>query len=463
MNTELISLPIKDLCLWDENARFPDKYFNSAQNELILFFLSKPDFKIKPLIEDIVKDIDLHQLEKLVVCNDDGRYVVLEGNRRLAAYKLLLNPEIVADQKLNKYLTEQQKVAGIGDSFLLECILTDKETGFRYIDRKHSNNNNEVGWQEPERAKYNIIRGSVSESQFIKAGIAKIVRQLDLPEEMKDKILGKGFVTTFFRVVAGGAAKVEFGLELDKNKNLIVHDPKFKDKLKVIIHNTLQKKDFNDNIVDSRALNKAEKIESYVKSVNPDDAQKVETDIKANTTEDLFGGKTVSIAPSNKQNKATEKPSVVKSKPQPTGLFASVDIPFRIASPSLRFMYDELRNIDVAQFPNATHDLLRSFLECSLIVFLKNNKEYNSIQKSAKHNPTLGEMLTHIINGKCKAITDKNLIDTIKQVKTNYDQAYSLERLHMINHNENWVSTEREVRTAWAKLEGLFKILLGTN
>jgi hypothetical protein len=463
MNTELISLPIKELYLWDENARFPDKYFNSGQNELILFFLSKSDFKIKPLVEEIVKDIDLHQLEKLVVWSDEGRYVVLEGNRRLAAYKLLTNPEIVSDQKLSKYLIEQGKKANISNDFQLECILADKTIGLRYIDRKHANNNNEVGWQEPERTTYKIRRGSESQSEFIKIGIANIVRQLDLPEEMKDKILGKGFVTTFFRVVAGGPARVEFGLDLDANNNLIVKDQNFKDKLKVIIHNTLQKKDFNDKDVDSRSLNKVDKIESYIKSVNPADAKKVETEIKANTVEDIFGVKTVNIAPNTKQSKQQEKPTATRSKPQPSGLFTSSDVPFRIANSNLRLLYDELRSIDVAQFPNATHDLLRSFLECSLIVFLKHNKEYDTIQKNAKHNPTLGEMLTHIIKGKCKVITDKNLIDTISQVKTDYDQAYSLERLHMINHNENWVSTERDVRTAWAKLEVLFKIILGSN
>lgn len=462
MNPQLVSLSIQDLYLWDENARFPDKYFNSGQNELILFFLGKPDFKIKQLVEEIVKDIDLPQLEKLAVWNDDGRYVVLEGNRRLAAYKLLANPEIVADQKLHKYLADQKKVSGIDQSLLLECIVAEKNVGLRYIDRKHANNNNEVSWQEPERTTYKIRRGSESQSEFIKTGIANIVRELDLPEEMKDKILGKGFVTTFFRVVAGGPGRAEFGLELDKDNNLIVKDEHFKDKLKVIIHNTLQKRDFNDKEVDSRSLNKVDKIESYIKSVNPADAKKVENEIKTNTVEDIFGVKTVNIAPVSKTAKGAEKSPTTRSKPLPTGLFTSIDVPFRIASSNLRFMYDELRCIDVAQFPNATHDLLRSFLECGLIVFLKKNNDYDAIQKHAKHNPTLGEMLTHIINGKCSAIPDQNLIDTIKQVKTDYDQAYSLERLHMTNHNENWVSTERDVRVAWAKLEGLFKIILGS-
>ena len=43
-------MKISDLILWDENARFPDKYFNSDEKELVRYFLSKSDFKLKQLI-----------------------------------------------------------------------------------------------------------------------------------------------------------------------------------------------------------------------------------------------------------------------------------------------------------------------------------------------------------------------------------------------------------------------------
>ena len=37
-------VPLKELFLWDENARFPDKYFNKTERELIEYFLSKKNF-----------------------------------------------------------------------------------------------------------------------------------------------------------------------------------------------------------------------------------------------------------------------------------------------------------------------------------------------------------------------------------------------------------------------------------
>lgn len=57
------NIKLDELILWDENARFPDNYAESTEKDLIEYFISKKNFKIETLIEEIVKDIDLPQLE----------------------------------------------------------------------------------------------------------------------------------------------------------------------------------------------------------------------------------------------------------------------------------------------------------------------------------------------------------------------------------------------------------------
>ena len=133
-------IAIENLSLWDENARFPDKYYNKEEIELVSYFLSKAEFKIKPLIEEIIKDFDLPQLEKLVVWNDNGQNIVLEGNRRLTAYKLLNDPELTENSSLKNFLLEQKLKISISENYRLECIVTENKADcFRYIDRKHYN------------------------------------------------------------------------------------------------------------------------------------------------------------------------------------------------------------------------------------------------------------------------------------------------------------------------------------
>jgi hypothetical protein len=151
------------------------------------------------------------------------------------------------------------------------------------------------------------------------------------------------------------------------------------------------------------------------------------------------------------------------SKHMPPGLFFQGDLPFNIVSTSLRLMYNELRDINVADFPNATHDLLRSFLECTLVFYLKETDQFSHVEKHEKHNPKLGEMLAYVASEECKSIDDENLKATVRQVKSDWDSPYSLERMNMTTHNENWTSSERDVRIAWGKIEKLFKIMLSPS
>jgi hypothetical protein len=457
-------ISIVDLSLWDENARFPDEYFGKSESELIDYFISSErKFKIKTLAEEVVTDFDLPQMEKLIVLESNDRKIVLEGNRRLTVYKLLNNPTLAPNRDILEFFTLLKAKITIDENFQLECLITeDSGQGSRYLDRKHIKNNNEVSWGDAERAYHNARRGNARKKELFKIAISNYVKALDIPSEFKSGILGRGYVTTFFRIIESKAAWEEYKFEIDDDGNLISGDADFTNKLKIIILQVLQKEDFEGNKVGSRELNRRENIETFIKSVRVEDFPKVDTEIEKKTEHNLFGEKEVKIITAKKSGEILESSfnRQARSRPQPVGLFYSSNIPYRLSDSNLRFVYDELKEINVAQFPNATHDLLRSFLECALIIYFKKIGEYGKIKKSDQHNPKLGEMLVHIINGNCEKITDANLIGVLNQIKTSFDQPYSLERFNMINHNEHWVSTERDVRASWARLEGLFKIIL---
>lgn len=289
---------IKDLILWDENARFPDQYYNSDEKELIKYFLNKPGFKIVALIEEIVLDFDLPHLEKIVVWDNIEQFIVLEGNRRLTGYKLLANPSLIEglDSKTYSYLFEKNLQLGITSDFKMDCLISDdKEECLRYVDRKHNKGNNQVNWLEPERVNYSKRRGNESQNAKLKVAITNYVRQLDLPENLINSVLGKGYVTTFFRLVATGPAKETYGLKINTEGQLEFEDKNFPEKLKVIIYNVLKKEGFDGERVDSRTLNKNPEIKDYLKSVKSENLKKVKKEIKKNTTTDFFGNETLTI------------------------------------------------------------------------------------------------------------------------------------------------------------------------
>jgi|SRR3989344_680393 len=285
---------IKDLWLWDENPRFPQEYFNRQEEDLIDYFLSRKDLKISDFAREVINDIDLPQLEKLIVFEFNGRKIVLEGNRRLVAYKLLEKPSLIkTDGNLAKLFEELNKSRKITESFMLEVNITsDKEEGLRYVDRKHNKNNNEIGWGEPERRHFAIRRSNGGMRDIIRVALANAVKKLSLPAPVKDAVLGKGFVTTFYRITDSASARTKLGYEPKEDGTLKVQDQKkFDDQLKIIAHNVWAKKDFQGKAVDSRSLNKIEAINEYIDRLTPSDVTRVDDDITKRTDVNLFGNR----------------------------------------------------------------------------------------------------------------------------------------------------------------------------
>ncbi|MHA3045519.1 hypothetical protein JSO61_009375 [Riemerella anatipestifer] len=454
MANQIKNIAIKDLTLWDENARFPDKFFNQEESELIQYFLSKADFKIKPLLESIVKDFDLPQLEKIVVWNDGEQNIVLEGNRRLTAYKLLNNPELSKDKKLQAFIESEKQKIDISDNFELECILVENiDDAFRYIDRKHYNGNNEVTWKDTERAHYSKRRGSENPLELIKIGIAKIVRELDLPEEMKEQVLGSGYVTTFYRIVTTTPAKREFKYSLDEKGNLIVGEKDFAEKLKVIIYSVLNKKDVKGNPIDSRALNKTEKIEEFIKSVDKEDTKKVDEEIKSKTTENIFGEKTISVGPSPSKQKVLPKSNSRK-------YLIPMSCALRIKEVKINNIYRELREnllLDETNdaVPNAVGVLFRVFLEICLDHYAKMN------QKTFKKDETISQKIPWVVKSLVDKGYDNKIFNNINKVgSAKKEHSYlSIDNFHEYVHSTTTQPSSNELKTKWDNLQPFFETL----
>ncbi|MBU1011151.1 MAG: hypothetical protein KKD74_13530 [Bacteroidetes bacterium] len=447
------TIAIKDLTLWDENARFPDKLFNQDESELIDFFLSKAEFKIKSLIESIVKDFDLPQLEKIVVWYDGEQNIVLEGNRRLTAYKLLNNSLLAKDKKLQDFLEAEKQKVNLSDNFSLECVLVeDREDALRYIDRKHYNGNNEVNWKDTERAHYSKRRGNENPLELIKIGITKIVRELELPEEMREQILGQGYVTTFFRTITTKPAQRLYGYYFDDGE-FKVKDANFKEKLKVIIFSVLNKQDIQGNRIDSRTLNKKEDVEKFLESVKVEDTKKVEEKIKENTTEDIFGEKTVTVGPNPAKQRVLPKSTSRK-------YLIPMSCSLRISEVKINNIYRELREnllIDETNnaVPNAVGVLFRVFLEICLDHYAKMN------QKIFKKDDTLSQKIPWVVKSLEEKGYDKKIFNNINKVgSAKKENSYlSIDNFHEYVHSTTTQPSTNELKLKWDNLQSFFETM----
>ena len=136
MNTaEINPMKVSDLTFDLKNPRLPefDLTDNATETEVIKVLWEAMD--VKELVMSIAAS-GFFSHEPLVVAQEGGKNVVIEGNRRLAAVKVLLNPALTEDLKADlPAITEDEKRA-------LQELPTMRGThkdAWRYLGFKHVN------------------------------------------------------------------------------------------------------------------------------------------------------------------------------------------------------------------------------------------------------------------------------------------------------------------------------------
>lgn len=452
MNWPIEEHPINHLFLDQYNIRTPIS--SQDQDALIRdMFANEEAFD---LVKSYVQN-GIFPDEFPIVVEEDGKLITIEGNRRLAALKALLEPE--------KVPAFEKRIRGLenpGEEKLRVVLAPNRDAALKHIANKHTLDLRRP-WKPLRQAyfyKSQLDNGRTLEelvNEFPEHNIPKFIKMLemhhlaksmDINDALKEKVHDdRDFpISTLERFYNDKNVANFLGVEFDELGKVIGKTDKkeFKKGFTKIVE------DIATGAIDSRKYNSVKQRETYIEKFptqyKPDVSKKgtfVSTDFKVQA---------VSEPKSPKTGKS--------SKRIPKGLFFQADVPYNLGSTSLRIVYNELRDISVETFPNATHDLIRSFLECALVYYLKETDEYKLVVKNDKHNPSLSEMLTFVISDKCKTITDANVKQVVNQIKTDWTSIYSLERMNMIKHNENWTSTEKDVRSAWGKVESLVKILL---
>lgn len=91
--------------------------------------------------------------EAMLAVKEKGKYVVVEGNRRLAAVKVILKPDLLADSGMDKYKNRitPELVEKLTKS-LPVIVLDSRENAWRYIGFKHVNG--AAKWGSYAKAQY---------------------------------------------------------------------------------------------------------------------------------------------------------------------------------------------------------------------------------------------------------------------------------------------------------------------
>lgn len=90
-------IKIDELYLDEKNPRFiiPP---NPSQQSIVDYLIENEE--VEKLAEDIAQSGGLYAGERIIVTKENDRWIVLEGNRRICACKILMDPQLLANRRL---------------------------------------------------------------------------------------------------------------------------------------------------------------------------------------------------------------------------------------------------------------------------------------------------------------------------------------------------------------------------
>lgn len=463
---------VANLLLDVNNPRIPDAGRPLSQSEIIADLVEHD--KVYELAKSIA-DNGYYPVEALIAVQEQKDLVVVEGNRRLAALKLLLSPEAAPEDWQRGFRALSVRINASEIRQVKVALAPSREAAMPIIMSKHTQTQVE-SWSPVMQAKFyrNLLESGLTLDDILQqfnvphSDVATAIRRdsmyrvacsLDLPEEAAKVVRNpRRFpLTTLDRLHEVPKVNRFLGISFDQNMQLngTIHPDEFRRGYRRLVVDIATKKK------DSRSLNKIEQIEEYLGSFGQDTPKKKRGKF---TVDDLLHTATpkakVAAGTPTKKRKGKVKPLYLI----PPGVTCEVN------NQRINNVFDELKKMRVATYPNAVGLVFRCLLEMCLGHYLDRTGELDKLvqrlRARAKGNmprdrhPTLLEMLHHVADEKVNIISNPNILKALRKLISEKDRRFSVDTLNLFAHNQYYPPSEDELRGFWSRLEGLFQIIL---
>lgn len=448
MSHKEITVSIIKLNMDKTNPRHPEL---NSQREIIDWMTSgndKTGEKLYNLAKDILK-YGINPAEKIVITkenDDDDDYIVLEGNRRVTAIKLLNNPDVAPNENWKKKFKSI-----ISDNYIpikeLSCIYyPNSEDAVHFIELKHIGETNGAGtvrWDTEQKARH-AKRLKLKKSAQKALDLIDHIRTSDLyDQETKDSTQNKFPLTTLERLLSDVEFRSFLGLGLDSEGNIAYTiDPHEASKpiSKVI-------KDFGTRKKNVRDVINKKMREQYQNEFS--------IDIKPNLTKQLAGPVRVSQEGLERQS-PTRSPRYQLPANRKHVILPGTNLPI---DPS-RFnrqkrIYDELKKLPLKDkknntcFPNAAILLIRLFIETSITEYIVVHNIPSPNPKGWKDISLVEKMKQVLSDLEIKKTIDSQKAKMIKKLYSDPNKLCYPGSLNDFAHNSYQVIAPSEVTDFW--------------
>jgi len=416
------------------------------------------------------------QNEPLLAVKENNRYIVVEGNRRLAALKALHDPDLLdgthkaAVERLSRRIHDLQTLSNVPVIIAPNRKATDRLVAGRHIGSPV------LAWEAENRASFILEKlqegydnkelqdnlgftlSDIEKARQTKA-IADMARSVDLPDDVKIKLdnprakvfstLERVFESTVGRKYLRIKADSEHGYKGTTTKKEFVRG------FSKLITDVANRK------VTSRTLNTNQQIEDYFNSWDSNDlpAQKKGTFVPS----DVIQGD------SSASSTAKSKASIAgrKSKSEIKTVLPR-DLKVRYGNDRLVDIRQELVKLKREDYPNAGAVLLRVFFELTVVDYLKRTGELQSIiDKMPQHEqqkllfgiPNMKKLVPSIIEIAKKKLAKGEAKLVEKAVTFNPSAPFTISDLNAFIHSPD-LPTARDIQQFWVRTEPLLRMML---
>lgn len=457
---EKIILNINDIFLDNQNPRLNTIY--EQQEDSIKELLKLSEEKIYNLIVDI-SEKGLNPFENIGVTKEKNRYIVLEGNRRICALKILKNHELIKKINLNLYKKISKFKTNIDK---IEVIyFQNREKANEWIKLLHTGENlgkGRVSWNTKNKRLFDLRNSRPLNT--VEKFINTFNKKSTLSDEFLEK-MGNLKLTNLERTISDPNIKEALGIEkIGNNKynfdninidvadklmfDMIARKPKVaeiynKDNRKEYLEKIL-KIDIPKEVISTNLNNNREDIFKESQNTSQKESQNISQEDNKNKKNNISANEQINTelkVPLKKSNPHTAtRKSLIPKK-----------VILKIDDPKLNNLYIELKNCDINEFPTLIGCSFRIFLELSIDEYLSKcglnfpkEKLEGKVIKCIEHLLKEG-LITSSEEKNLKLMASSNVITSIKTQNS-------------IVHTKLFFTAEI-LKNVWDNYEKMFEII----
>jgi len=436
------------------DVRNPRHDILEKQSETLAEIMLNQKGKLLKLAKDIV-DFGINPSDLTIVTpskDDSGKFIVLEGNRRLAAIQLLCDPTLAAlgydTKNINTFKLHSERFKKSPVNKLRCVVFSQRADANHWIELRHTGENEGRGvvrWGAKETARFNDLLGKPSSALQVLEFVRK---NADLNEEEKEALKNPN-LSSIQRLVGDPYVREALGIDITDGyvtTNLLPEEI-MNGLTKLVMDIATQRKSVDDI---RHKDDRADYIYEFTKECLPDtNATPVETwKIPAQAS---------SVKPHVPPGGAVS--AMAGKKSIPLSISRRTLIPPRCVlriknATRINKIYKELRGLEVTGFENACAITFRVFLELSVENYAKAKNIVCNEQESLASK--IGKVAKYM---ESKKLMSKDELKPIRLACSTPDNLVSTHTLNAYVHNPNLSPKADNLKLTWDDFEKFFKTM----